>query len=397
MPRPSHPWWWADRGCWAANVGGKRHCAPREIGEKDWLAARDWHARLLRDLSPGTVRRAGSLTVQDLCEDYLRWDLARVEAGERSRQGFRPARTVLGKFADAVHKGKRIGSKPAVQFTAGDLQAVLAQWKADGRSPGYCVSLVSTVRGVFNWAARPIPERDPERLIESNPIAGFRGPTAPAAKPRYAQRAEAAAWLRWLRGRGVNRSFLHIQRALIHCGARPSELVRARWKHVDWDGWTTPRGGHPGAMITLDDWKNSRKSGKARRIFLPPPIRRVLLIAARGQPDDPERPLFVSESGEAWSNADAVGGRVRRQRDAANAAAGAAGRPAPFKQVGPDKLINYRWRHTAASTLIMNGFDITTVAELLGTSPDHVRKTYAHLLTKHLAGAASGLSRLHHR
>jgi integrase len=59
---------------------------------------------------------------------------------------------------------------------------------------------------------------------------------------------------------------------------------------------------------------------------------------------------------------------------------------------GHDRLVNYRWRHTAASTLLMLGVDIPTVAELLGTSPDMLYRHYGHLLDAHLRSAAEKLT-----
>ena len=60
---------------------------------------------------------------------------------------------------------------------------------------------------------------------------------------------------------------------------------------------------------------------------------------------------------------------------------------------GPDRITNYLWRHTAASTLLMMGVDPTTVAKLLGTSAEMVLKVYGHLLDDHLVEAAGRLSR----
>jgi integrase len=60
----------------------------------------------------------------------------------------------------------------------------------------------------------------------------------------------------------------------------------------------------------------------------------------------------------------------------------------PVADEGHNRLVNYRWRHTAISTLLMLGVDVPTVAELTGTSPEMIYKTYGHLLDAHLAAAA---------
>jgi integrase len=70
---------------------------------------------------------------------------------------------------------------------------------------------------------------------------------------------------------------------------------------------------------------------------------------------------------------------------------GGGGGPAPPPDEGENRLVNYRWRHTAISTLLMLGVDVATVAELTGTSPDMIYKFYGHLLDEHLRGAAEKL------
>ena len=58
---------------------------------------------------------------------------------------------------------------------------------------------------------------------------------------------------------------------------------------------------------------------------------------------------------------------------------------------GHNRLTNYRFRHTAISTLLMMGVDAPTVAELTGTSPEMIYKVYGHLLDTHLSAAAEKL------
>lgn len=64
----------------------------------------------------------------------------------------------------------------------------------------------------------------------------------------------------------------------------------------------------------------------------------------------------------------------------------------PLTPAGPDRLTCYRWRHTAASTLLMEGVDMATVAELLGTSVVMIQRVYGHILAGHLAQAAERLT-----
>ena len=59
---------------------------------------------------------------------------------------------------------------------------------------------------------------------------------------------------------------------------------------------------------------------------------------------------------------------------------------------GPNRVSNYRWRHTAISSLLMQGVDVATVAKFTGTSVAMIERTYGHLLDKHLQGAAERLA-----
>jgi integrase len=88
--------------------------------------------------------------------------------------------------------------------------------------------------------------------------------------------------------------------------------------------------------------------------------------------------------------------RVGREAIARGVALGAQGRPTRglerIRDEGHNRLTNYRWRHTAISTLLMMGIDVPTVAELTGTSPEMVYRIYGHLLESHLRAAAEKLA-----
>ena len=93
--------------------------------------------------------------------------------------------------------------------------------------------------------------------------------------------------------------------------------------------------------------------------------------------------------------------RIRRELIArqaaiqARVATGATVRPSeawlasvPVRDTGADRATAYRFRHTAASSLLMAGVDMLTVAELLGTSPEILFRHYGHVLDGHLTAAA---------
>jgi len=96
--------------------------------------------------------------------------------------------------------------------------------------------------------------------------------------------------------------------------------------------------------------------------------------------------VFVTSTGVALSGSN-LSTITRRLRKAA------IEQGLPFKDTadGADCLTNYRWRHTAASSLLMRGVPIPVVGALLGTSAEMIAKTYGHILDESLADAASQL------
>ncbi len=374
MPRPPKPWWWKARQCWAVTLDGRRRVAPRDIGKRDHLAVAQWFAQLerLEQLEPSSRGTRGPLTVAALCESYLAWDEARIAAGLRAEENHNITRIKLTRACAVTVGAIQVGALLARRFGPGHLGAMLQSWQAEGLSPNYVRELGSAVKAVFAWAARPIDDRP--KLLEEDPIVGCRLPTAPHPEPRYAQRSEAAVWLRWLHNAEVSPGYRILQRLLIHTGARPSEWTRA--KVSDYDASS--------GILIRAAWKASRRTGKVRRVFVPTRLRRSLLRRLDGLADDSW--IFTTPRGQPWtrSNLSTTTARYRR-------AAIADG--VDLDDVGPDRLTNYRWRHTAASSLLMSGVEIATVAELLGTSVHMISRTYGHLLSDHLSRAAETLAR----
>jgi len=360
-------------------VNGKRYTAPRSIGPKDQLGALTWHKSIVEGSMPVTV---GNLRVADLCELYLAWDEKRVSANQRDSRSHDLTVIKLTRVCATVVDGVKVGKLPATSIERQHLETMLLEWqgekKANGKrlSTNYCRDLGSTFKAVFNWAVG-------KKLVQVYPFTKCPLPPAPKAASRYASRSEAAQWLRFLWRKGL-RDFAFLQRCLIHCGARPSELTRATWEEINWNGWKD-KAGHSGAIITRTEWKSARKTGEDRRVYLPASLCRSLRRRMKGLPDPDSNPIFTSPRHQPWTASNLATTTQRFLKQAID-----AGVPL-LKDKGPDRLVNYRWRHTATSSLLMHGVPIAVVGKLLGTSAKMISEVYGHILDGPLADAASQL------
>ncbi len=373
MARPSEAWFWEARGCWATTVNGKRHTAPRSIGPKDKLGALNWHKSIVDGAAPVTV---GNLQVHQIAERYLAWDVKRINAEQRSEMAHNASACKLTRVCATVIDGGVVGSMPVASINSRHLKRMILEWQSEGLSTNYVRDLGSVFKAMFNWAVS-------EGLVTAYPFVKTPLPRVPKAAARYATRQEAAQWLWFLRSQGKH-DFAFLQRCLIHTGARPSELTRATRDQIAWDAWTE-KSGHKGAIITRTAWKNSKKSDEPRRVYLPASLCRSLRRRMEG-PTDRAGHIFVTSTGIALSGSN-LSTITRRLRKAA------IERGLPFKDTadGADCLTNYRWRHTAASSLLMRGVPIAVVGALLGTSAEMIARTYGHILDESLAEAASQL------
>lgn len=368
MARKPKPWWWKARGRWAVQLDGVRHVEPGGVAKDDLIGMAEWWESL-KDKSAEQAVKTGGLTVGEVCRRYIEWDQGRVRAGRRDKSSQEGAANKLKLICRCTIRGGKVGRWRASQFKSKQFNTLVALWESE-HSPGYTRALAAVLKAAFSWAAKEASGP----LLRENPIAGAALPPAPMAEERFAERNEAAAWLRWLhRNQDVPRSVVLLQRCLIHTGARPSEWTRAVVGEIDTREW----------QIVRMKWKSAAKKKKPRRIFIPVRLRRTILRHTAGLTD--ESLIFLTSTGVQWnhSNLSTATAHLRRKAIAAGV---------PLKDQGPDRLTCYRWRHTAASELLMRGVPINTVAELLGTSAAQVARTYGHLLSGHLSAAAEVLA-----
>ncbi len=416
MPRRPEPRWHKARQRWFARIGepgpdgkARQVYAPASVGKADKKAAWDWFeaevARRDTPTVPGDV-----WTVEKLCEHYLKWCEARAAEGKLSPVHYRSKTYHLGYWADA-HGPRRVETLDRPDMAA-FVEGLAAKY-----APNYASNICSSVAAALNWGVR-------HRHLPKNPVAGFDTPVIPRAPERFAERSEAAAFLALWRRRAAaagpvrgryERLTVLLERCLIRTGARPGELCALHWADLRWNGGKTPEGhAFAKAVIPPERWKSGQKTGKPRTLYFSPALTRALRREHEREGRHPTH-VFVhggGRGGVGWGEPWADGSRLskavlharRKGREviASLRARAEAGEALPavdrwlaraeLHDEGAQRVVNYRWRHTAASTLLMMGLDIATVAELLGTSPQMISSIYGHLLDTHLADAAHKLA-----
>lgn len=416
MPRIAKPRWNPRRRRWYGNVGtpdehGRRRevFAPPEIGERDEAKAWEWF-RVAQAADRTAKPPPTELLADEVCERYLVWAEKQRDEGKLPASEYANKARHLGIFSDAL------GRRAVTSLEPDDLTEFGVNL-LDLYSPTYARNVCATVRAALNWAVR-----DKGTPLEANPIRGFKAPTIPRSPARFAERAEAAAFLAHWRTRSkrntitgrYDRLTLLLERILIRTGARPKELCKLQWSDITWRGWSTSAGhACAKAVIPPGRWKAGKVTGKPRTIYFTPILTRALrrVFEQRIHPEW----VFVHGRGRGGTGADTPWEsgsvlsktilKVRRELIAWQAEA--AERIRAGVQVkawerkragiailneGHNRLVNYRWRHTAISTLLMLGVDVATIAELTGTSPDMIYKHYGHLLDSHLQSAAERLA-----
>jgi integrase len=433
MPRTPQASWHKGAKAWCSAVGdlgenGRRKPVYfREIpyGSKNSTAYRKAQEALRAFLDARDARsvRGDDPTFYDLSKAYLLWLKGRVERGKAKPLTLRGHLKAIKKFRALEFAPNRIyRNKVAREMNATELaltvQALTEVDRGDDRprgyAPNYIARIVASVQAVLNWAADPLPGREPESLIDRNPVAKFTHEATQAAHSpdRYAQASEVKAFLDWgyaraeviggLAGR-FERITIDLVKVSYLTGTRPGELRVAERGDFEAKAVYLEQLGQWWGRIRLDPsrWKSGSKTKKAREIFLPPEAV-AIVEAILALPDHHPRFIWthrrgnhsgdrgatVATHGEPWSDS-ALPNKVCRLRRLAIADG------VELENVGENRFVLYRLRHTRAADLLMAGVDISTVAKLLGTSVAMIERTYASFTISHLAEAAGkGLGNL---
>jgi integrase len=341
--RPTKPWWWAERGCWVVQVGGKRHVlASGRKARAD--AVRAMHALLGKakgeeaeaEASPVEAPPAPAfLSVAAIATRYL----ARP-AGELGAEARRVHARYLKEF------GATFGERPASTL---DPKEVVAWVDARAGRWGEAMraAVLGVLKSVLGWAWR-------EGLLEANPLARMRGRSIPSRQVRLTAEQFAAVL-----DATPDQEFKDFVIVLLQTGARPGELGRATAADYDREN----------RRLVLKDHKTAKKTGKPRLIYLPP---EAVAVVERLVLKWPAGPIFKNTHNNPWT-AKAAGHRFRALRE----------------RLGLPKYGGaYAARHLVATELLVAEVPPAKVAALLG----HASTT---MLYRHYSSLVENVEAMH--
>jgi integrase len=221
--------------------------------------------------------------------------------------------------------------------------------------PTYQNIALRTLVAAFNWALG-------QGIISGHCLQNAKAVTIRGRKRSRGQEAyiAPATWKTLIdRVGATNHGFAAILRFLHGTGCRPSEAynVEARYYHPADKCVVYP--GQPGPNDYV--WKNARRTGKDRVIFLNDELAEMVeaLIAKH-----PEGPIFRTSRKSMWVQ-EAMSVNLRWYARKLGIT------PAPTA---------YGFRHTYATDWLLNGGSIKVLADLIGTSVSMIERHYGHLM-----------------
>lgn len=319
MARPNRPWLRKDTGVWYVTIAGNRIELVRG-GKKARKAAELKYHELMAAAHRMPVGE--NARVADIVEEFLDFAKRRYAADT-----YRNYRFYGQKFAESCGKLFVYKLKPRH----------VTKWI--DKNPWNETTEYNARRTAFrclSWACE-------EGIISENPLKGMKRP-----RPNSRNRALTIEEYRQVLA-GAHGPFRILVFALWNTGARPSEARRLTWDQVREDRWV------------IDNHKTAHKTKKARIIYLPPPIQRLMrYLRERSECEH----VFVNTRGKPWTS-NAI--RLQMQR-------------IKQKYGLSSDVCTYLLRHSFGTNAVLNGLNSSVVAELMGhTSTEMVDRVYVHL------------------
>ena len=361
--RPSVRYWASRNGycCW---FQGRQHVLAE--GPDDFPSGPTYQ-QALRSFGELTALASADTakdrnTCRVICERYLQFISTR-----RKIRTFKIRQAVFVPFTDALGEVMVKDVTHAMVYAWLDR---MREWRINAGTKlrtrwtdGGVRTACSSIQAAFNWASR-------SGLITRNPLTGMEQPPA-RSRGRHALlgstlRERRANHLRILEA--ASRAIRPFLICLEATGCRPGELAAATAADFDQE---------LGAIVYHADDKRMEhefshktgQKGKQRVIVL---TGEALAIVRRLVQEYPTGPLFRTGMSRTkrenlgpcgWTNKSII-------RSFSNIR----------KKVGIPRLTAYSYRHTFATSWLEEGRSVDILAELLGNSPEVIRKHYSHLL-----------------
>jgi integrase len=399
MSRKASVWWVEKEQCWRSTAfgevspktGRKLGGRNREIGppkgrdaNTNRAAAELWVAAKI-DEEARSIRYESEPTFGRLAGQYIAWCRAKGLA-ERTIRGYEERHRA---FAGFVHEGVAYEDRLARDFRPADLRRIVKRLRAKGFASTWVRDVAAAARAVFRWAARPIDDRVPERILTADPFEGVEGIRVEAPPKRYAGAfarreffdyalcrvcaipARRLDW-RW------DRLAVALWRFVESTGARPDEACRLEWSHIDWE-----------ANVATLRGKTTSATGKKRRVPIPEGTAKMLKAIER-LPERHERFVFTHEvrdkaipgtgnptlAGVPWT-ANAIAHKFSDWRDSAVEMGLAIDRESV------SKLTLYQLRRDLGADILRETGSYADSAEVLGHSAAMSERHYASFAETH--------------
>jgi integrase len=356
---------WVERtGAWRSDVGPRserngrrrpvyfRHDADGHVlGPKDKAKAEGVLAAYvttrMRQEEEARIDTANP-TVDQLIEIFLQHCQTEVGRATMERRTYNDLSTALDRFAEFAFKGIAYKDR-----RARDLRGIdLARWMRSletathdlrgrplegGYGENYIIRHATAVKWCWSWAARSVPDRDPERILAEDPMREVRLPAPPESPERYVSPQQAYAFLAFVDKWAADAPGVtgHMERLTALCfrtiyesGCRPGEATELQWPDFNAELGFFDLGRD---RTRRRRWrhKTGRKTKRSRRIPLTSELREAFLR----ERDRPGRhPVYVfthrrgkgsgrrgavsASAGEPWRER-ALGRKFRQLRELA--------------------------------------------------------------------------------
>ncbi|MHC5543884.1 hypothetical protein ACYOEI_37125, partial [Singulisphaera rosea] len=159
----------------------------RGIAREDHSGIANAFATYLEDLDAAT--RPIELTAEDIATAFVKAGRGVKARTVRTHK----ERLVAWMEWDPKDGGGIIAGRPVSSLEAKHLRKALSTWAEEGLSDNYRAGICRSVKAAFTWAT----SEEGGRLVASNPFAEVKVPSVGRSPIRYAERKEAAAFLRY--------------------------------------------------------------------------------------------------------------------------------------------------------------------------------------------------------